>query len=241
VQELGILPHGGAPPDEFLRRRRRRVGKGSEPRTARRQRQRARHDAGGTAERPAPRTDGGRCRGARVHNLKNVSLEIPARQPSSSSTGLSGLGASRALAFDHHLRRGAAGAYMESAVPATPKRFVAPGGPSPTSTFVFGPVPGDLDRAERPLPANPRSNRRHDDRHRQLLETSSTPRSGQAHCPRNGRADALPHRPTRILEAILAAAGRHGNRTGGRRCSRSTARELDYVFPPRCGRRGAGG
>src|SRR5215472_14971211 len=80
--------------------------------------------------------------GARVHNLKNVSLEIP-RDKLVVVTGLSGSGKS-SLAFDTIYAEGQR-RYMES-LSSYAKRFVAQVA-KPDVDFVR-PIARDLDRAE---------------------------------------------------------------------------------------------
>ena len=82
--------------------------------------------------KPAPRTTIA-VQGARVHNLKNVSLEVP-RDSLTVVTGLSGSGKS-SLAFDTIYAEGQR-RYMES-LSSYAKRFVAQVS-KPDVDFVFG-------------------------------------------------------------------------------------------------------
>src|SRR5436189_2029505 len=84
------------------------------------------------AAKPAPRTTIA-VQGARVHNLKNVSLELP-RDSLIVVTGLSGSGKS-SLAFDTIYAEGQR-RYMES-LSTYAKRFVAQVA-TPDVDFVFG-------------------------------------------------------------------------------------------------------
>src|SRR5436305_417607 len=84
------------------------------------------------ASKPAPRTTIA-VQGARVHNLKNVSLELP-RDSLVVITGLSGSGKS-SLAFDTIYAEGQR-RYMES-LSTYAKRFVAQVA-KPDVDFVFG-------------------------------------------------------------------------------------------------------
>ncbi len=123
--------------------------------------------------------------GARVHNLKNISVEIP-RDSLVVVTGLSGSGKS-SLAFDTIYAEGQR-RYMES-LSSYAKRFVGAGGEARRRLRVR-PVAGDLDRAE-DRRQQPAIDRRHDDGHRQLPEPAlrhDRPAALSAH----GRADAEP-------------------------------------------------
>ena len=86
--------------------------------------------------------------GARVHNLKNISVEIP-RDSLIVVTGLSGSGKS-SLAFDTIYAEGQR-RYMES-LSSYAKRFVDAGGQAGRGLRVRA-VAGDLDRAEDRSPA----------------------------------------------------------------------------------------
>src|SRR5437016_3357942 len=135
-------------------------------------------------------------RGARVHNLKNISLEIP-RDSLVVVTGLSGSGKS-SLAFDTIYAEGQR-RYMES-LSSYAKRFVAQVA-KPDVDFVFGLSPV-ISIDQKTLTNNPRS----------TVGTMTDIASylnllyatiGQAHCPRSG--DPVPSRSSsQILEAILS-------------------------------------
>src|SRR5690349_9024359 len=135
-------------------------------------------------------------RGARVHNLKNVSLEIP-RDSLVVVTGLSGSGKS-SLAFDTIYAEGQR-RYMES-LSSYAKRFVAQVA-KPDVDFVFGLSPV-ISIEQKTMSNNPRS----------TVGTMTDVASylnllfatiGQAHCPRTG--EATPSRTaSQILEAILS-------------------------------------
>ena len=116
-----------------------------------------------SANREAPRTTVA-VQGARVHNLKNISLEIP-RDRLVVVTGLSGSGKS-SLAFDTIYAEGQR-RYMES-LSSYREAVRRPGGEARRGLRVR-PLAGHLDRAEdgRQQPA---LDRRHDDRHRRLPE-----------------------------------------------------------------------
>jgi excinuclease ABC subunit A len=134
--------------------------------------------------------------GARVHNLKNVSLEIP-RDRLVVVTGLSGSGKS-SLAFDTIYAEGQR-RYMES-LSSYAKRFVAQVA-KPDVDFVFGLSPV-ISIEQKTLTNNPRS----------TVGTMTDIASylnllfatmGQAHCPRTG--EPAPSRSSsQILEAILS-------------------------------------
>jgi excinuclease ABC subunit A len=134
--------------------------------------------------------------GARVHNLKNVSLEIP-RDRLIVVTGLSGSGKS-SLAFDTIYAEGQR-RYMES-LSSYAKRFVAQVA-KPDVDFVFGLSPV-ISIEQKTLTNNPRS----------TVGTMTDIASylnllfatmGQAHCPRTG--EPTPSRSSsQILEAILS-------------------------------------
>jgi excinuclease ABC subunit A len=145
--------------------------------------------------RSAARTTIG-VQGARVHNLKNVSLEIP-RDRLIVVTGLSGSGKS-SLAFDTIYAEGQR-RYMES-LSSYAKRFVAQVA-KPDVDFVFGLSPV-ISIEQKTLTNNPRS----------TVGTMTDIASylnllyatiGQAHCPRTG--EPVPTRTSsQILEAILS-------------------------------------
>jgi excinuclease ABC subunit A len=134
--------------------------------------------------------------GARVHNLKNISLEIP-RDSLIVVTGLSGSGKS-SLAFDTIYAEGQR-RYMES-LSSYAKRFVAQVA-KPDVDFVFGLSPV-ISIEQKTLTSNPRS----------TVGTMTDIASylnllyatiGVAHCPRSG--EPTPSRSaSQILEAILS-------------------------------------
>jgi excinuclease ABC subunit A len=134
--------------------------------------------------------------GARVHNLKNISLEIP-RDKLIVVTGLSGSGKS-SLAFDTIYAEGQR-RYMES-LSSYAKRFVAQV-TKPDVDFVFGLSPV-ISIEQKTLTNNPRS----------TVGTMTDIASylnllfatiGEPHCPRTG--EPTPGRTaSQILEAILA-------------------------------------
>src|SRR6476620_6612531 len=143
----------------------------------------------------APRTTIA-VQGARVHNLKNVSVEIP-RDKLIVVTGLSGSGKS-SLAFDTIYAEGQR-RYMES-LSSFAKRFVSQVA-KPDVDFVFGLSPV-ISIEQKTIGSNPRS----------TVGTMTDIASylnllfatiGEPHCPRTGE-----HTPSRsasqILEAILA-------------------------------------
>jgi excinuclease ABC subunit A len=135
-------------------------------------------------------------KGARVHNLKDVSLEIP-RDQLIVVTGLSGSGKS-SLAFDTIYAEGQR-RYMES-LSSFAKRFVAQVA-KPDVDFVFGLSPV-ISIEQKTIASNPRS----------TVGTMTDIASylnllfatiGQPHCPRTG--EPTPSRTSsQILEAILA-------------------------------------
>src|SRR5499425_794673 len=132
--------------------------------------------------------------GARVHNLKNISVEIP-RDQLVVVTGLSGSGKS-SLAFDTIYAEGQR-RYMES-LSTYAKRFIAQV-TKPDVDFVFGLSPV-ISIEQKTLANNPRS----------TVGTMTDIASylnllfatiGQAHCPRTG--EPTPGRSSsQILEAI---------------------------------------
>ena len=145
--------------------------------------------------RPAARSTVA-VQGARVHNLKNISVEIP-RDSLVVVTGLSGSGKS-SLAFDTIYAEGQR-RYMES-LSSFAKRFIAHVA-KPDVDFVFGLSPV-ISIEQKTLANNPRS----------TVGTMTDIASylnllfatiGQAHCPRSG--EPAPSRTTsQILEAILS-------------------------------------
>src|SRR5882672_100801 len=134
--------------------------------------------------------------GARVHNLKNISLEIP-RDSLIVVTGLSGSGKS-SLAFDTIYAEGQR-RYMES-LSSYAKRFVSQVA-KPDVDFVFGLSPV-ISIEQKTIANNPRS----------TVGTMTDIASylnllyatiGEPHCPRTG--EPTPSRSSsQILEAILA-------------------------------------
>jgi excinuclease ABC subunit A len=134
--------------------------------------------------------------GARVHNLKNISVEIP-RDSLIVVTGLSGSGKS-SLAFDTIYAEGQR-RYLES-LSSYAKRFVAQVS-KPDVDFVFGLSPV-ISIEQKTIASNPRS----------TVGTMTDIASylnllfatiAQAHCPRTG--EPTPSRSSsQILEAILA-------------------------------------
>ncbi len=147
------------------------------------------------SRRPAVRTSIA-VQGARVHNLKNISLEIP-RDSLIVLTGLSGSGKS-SLAFDTIYAEGQR-RYMES-LSSYAKRFVAQVA-KPDVDFVFGLSPV-ISIEQKTLANNPRS----------TVGTMTDIASyltllfatiGHAHCPRTG--EPVPGRTSsQIFEAILS-------------------------------------
>src|SRR5438128_11161601 len=148
-----------------------------------------------TAARGGPRTTIA-VEGARVHNLRNVSVEIP-RDRMVVVTGLSGSGKS-SLAFDTIYAEGQR-RYLES-LSSYAKRFVAQGA-KPDVAFVYGLSPV-ISIEQKTVSSNPRS----------TVGTMTDVASylnllyatiGEAHCPRTG--EPTPSRtPGQILEAVLA-------------------------------------
>ena len=145
--------------------------------------------------RPAPRTTIA-VQGARVHNLKNISVEIP-RDTLTVVTGLSGSGKS-SLAFDTIYAEGQR-RYMES-LSSYAKRFVEQVA-KPDVDFVFGMSPV-ISIEQKTTGSNPRS----------TVGTMTDISSylnllfatiGEPHCPRTG--EVTPSRSaSQILEAILS-------------------------------------
>src|ERR1700687_3378352 len=148
-----------------------------------------------TAPRPAARTTIA-VQGARVHNLRNISLEIP-RDRLIVVTGLSGSGKS-SLAFDTIYAEGQR-RYMES-LSTYAKRFVAQVA-KPDVDFIYGLSPV-ISIEQKTIANNPRS----------TVGTMTDIASylnliyatiGQPHCPRTG--EAVPSRTAgQVLEAILS-------------------------------------
>ena len=147
--------------------------------------------------------------GARVHNLKNISLELP-RDKLIVVTGLSGSGKS-SLAFDTIYAEGQR-RYMES-LSSYAKRFVAQVA-KPDVDFVFGLSPV-ISIEQKTLVNNPRS----------TVGTMTDIASylnllfatiGQAHCPRTG--EPTPSRgAAQIRRSDSVAPRRSGGRTAGAR------------------------
>jgi excinuclease ABC subunit A len=150
---------------------------------------------GTTAPRSAARTTIA-VQGARVHNLKNISLEIP-RDKLIVVTGLSGSGKS-SLAFDTIYAEGQR-RYMES-LSSFAKRFIAQVA-KPDVDFVFGLSPV-ISIEQKTIANNPRS----------TVATMTDIASylnllfatiGQPHCPRTG--EPTPSRTaSQVLEGILS-------------------------------------
>ncbi|MBW8895867.1 MAG: hypothetical protein JF613_06760, partial [Acidobacteria bacterium] len=144
---------------------------------------------------PPARTTIG-VQGARVHNLKNISVEIP-RNQLTVVTGLSGSGKS-SLAFDTIYAEGQR-RYMES-LSSFAKRFIAQVS-KPDVDYVFGLSPV-ISIEQKTLTSNPRS----------TVGTMTDVASylnllyatiGEPHCPRTG--EPAPSRSSsQILESILA-------------------------------------
>src|SRR5687767_11265104 len=150
---------------------------------------------GRPAPKAAPRTTIA-VKGARVHNLKNISLDIP-RDQLIVITGLSGSGKS-SLAFDTIYAEGQR-RYMES-LSSYAKRFVAQVA-KPDVDFVFGLSPV-ISIEQKTIGNNPRS----------TVGTMTDIASylnllfatvAAAHCPRTGEPTPI-RSASQILEAILA-------------------------------------
>jgi len=135
-------------------------------------------------------------RGARVHNLKNISVEIP-RDKLIVVTGLSGSGKS-SLAFDTIYAEGQR-RYMES-LSSYAKRFVAQVA-KPDVDFVYGLSPV-ISIEQKTIGSNPRSTvGTMTDIASYLNLLYST--IGEPHCPRTG--ELVPSRSaSQILESILS-------------------------------------
>ncbi|HSA55387.1 MAG TPA: hypothetical protein VLE53_06760, partial [Gemmatimonadaceae bacterium] len=134
--------------------------------------------------------------GARVHNLKNISVEIP-RDSLVVVTGLSGSGKS-SLAFDTIYAEGQR-RYMES-LSSFAKRFIAQVA-KPDVDFVFGLSPV-ISIEQKTVASNPRSTvGTMTDIAGYLNLLFAT--IGEPHCPRTG--EVTPSRSaSQILEAILS-------------------------------------
>ena len=158
------------------------------------------HPSAMASKRNGKRSSGPRTtlavQGARVHNLKNITVEIP-RDSLVVVTGLSGSGKS-SLAFDTIYAEGQR-RYMES-LSSYAKRFVAQVS-KPDVDFVFGLSPV-ISIEQKTIASNPRS----------TVGTMTDIASylnllfatiGQAHCPRSG--EVTPSKfANQILEAILS-------------------------------------
>src|SRR5438552_2462340 len=152
-------------------------------------------NGGKTAPKTAARTTIA-VQGARVHNLKNISLEVP-RDSLIVITGLSGSGKS-SLAFDTLYAEGQR-RYLES-LSSFAKRFVAQVA-KPDVDFVFGLSPV-ISIEQKTIASNPRS----------TVGTMTDIASylnllfatiGEPHCPRTG--EPTPSRSSsQILESILS-------------------------------------
>jgi|SRR5579871_919 len=151
-----------------------------------------------TAPKPkaAPRTTIG-IQGARVHDLKNVSLELP-RDRLIVVTGLSGSGKS-SLAFDTIYVVEGQRRYLES-LSSYAKRFVTQVA-KPDVDFVFGLSPV-ISIEQKTIASNPRS----------TVGTMTDMASylnllfatiAEPHCPRTGEP-VFSRTPIQILEAILS-------------------------------------
>ncbi len=148
-----------------------------------------------TAPRASPRTTVA-VQGARVHNLRNISVEIP-RDQLIVVTGLSGSGKS-SLAFDTIYAEGQR-RYMES-LSSYAKRFVAQV-TKPDVDFVFGLSPV-ISIEQKTIASNPRS----------TVGTMTDVASymnllfatiGEPHCPRTG--ERVPSRSaSQILESLFS-------------------------------------
>src|SRR5689334_15597239 len=149
----------------------------------------------GPARRRAAQRTSIAVQGARVHNLKNVSLEIP-RDSLVVVTGLSGSGKS-SLAFDTIYAEGQR-RYMDS-LSTYAKRFIAQVS-KPDVDFIFGLSPV-ISIEQKTIGSNPRS----------TVGTMTDIASylnllfatiAEPHCPRSGERVAS-RTPNQILEAIL--------------------------------------
>ena len=157
-----------------------------------------------------------------MHNLKNISVEIP-RDKLIVVTGLSGSGKS-SLAFDTIYAEGQR-RYMES-LSSYAKRFVAQVA-KPDVDFVFGLSPV-ISIEQKTIASNPRS----------TVGTMTDIASylnllfatiGEPHCPRTGEP-----MPSRSAEpdsgSDPVAARRHARSSCARRCSSMYGEELDFVL-----------
>ena len=164
--------------------------------------------------RQEPKADEGRpprttiaVQGARVHNLKNISLEIPRDSLDRRHRAL-GLGQVEP-GVRHDLRRGAAALH---GVAVELRQAVRRPGGEARRGLRLRPVAGDLDRAEDDR-QQPALDRRHDDGHRQLPEPPVRD-DRPAALPAHRRADAEPDvEPDPRGDPV--AAGRDGDRAAG--------------------------
>jgi len=172
------------------------------------------------AAKPAPRTSIA-VQGARVHNLKNVSVELP-RDSLTVITGLSGSGKS-SLAFDTIYAEGQR-RYMES-LSSYAKRFVAQVA-KPDVDFVFGLSPV-ISIEQKTTGSNPRS----------TVGTMTDIASylnllfatvAEARCPRTGEPVHM-RSANQILEAILSLPERTQIELRAP-VFRVYGEELDFVF-----------
>ena len=146
-------------------------------------------------QRPAARTTIA-VQGARVHNLKNISVEIP-RDQLIVVTGLSGSGKS-SLAFDTIYAEGQR-RYLRVTVEL--RQAICCPGHKAGRGLRLRPLPRDLDRAEDDRQQPPLDGR-DDDRHSGYLNLLYAT-IGEPHCPRTG--EPTPSRSaSQILEAILS-------------------------------------
>src|ERR1700752_2571194 len=148
-----------------------------------------------TRKRASPRTSIA-VQGAPVHNLKNISVELP-RDSLIVVPGLSGSGKS-SLAFDTIYAEGQR-RYMES-LSSYAKRFVAQVA-KPDVDFIYGLSPV-ISIEQKTIASNPRSTvGTMTDIASYLTLWSAT--IGEPHCPRSG--ELTPSRAaSQILEAILS-------------------------------------
>ena len=135
--------------------------------------------------------------GARVHNLKNISVEIPRDQPRRRHRAL-GLGQVEP-GVRHDLRRGAAALH---GVAVELRQAVRRAGGQAGRRLRLRPVAGDLHRAEDDR-QQPALDRRHDDRHRQLPEPALR-HHRRAALPAHAASRRRAASSSQILEAILS-------------------------------------
>ena len=170
--------------------------------------------------------------GARVHNLKNVSVEIP-RDKLIVVTGLSGSGKS-SLAFDTIYAEGQR-RYMES-LSSYAKRFVAQVA-KPDVDFVFGLSPV-ISIEQKTLGNNPRSTvgtMTDIASYLNLLFATIGEAALPAHRRDHTEADVEPD-----PRGDSGVARRARRSSFAHRCSSCTAR-ISISSSPKCGRRAAGG